>query len=304
MTAPASERVRPRRVLVIANPAAGLKGGRAAGERAAAAVSRAGCTVVLARTAQPGDAARFAAEAASSSFDLVIAAGGDGTANEAANGLAGTAVALGIAPAGTMNLLARVLGLPLDVEDAVARLVDGYRPRAMHPGTAADRLFLLMAGAGFDAWVLRELLRGRSGKIGFGDYVRGAIRGLRTFPFPSLTIGHDGGAVSAHTAIVGRAPLYGGFLRPTPHARLEHDGLELCAIDGSALRLAVVAPRLWSGAHAGCPGVTLVPAREVTIAAAVDDVPYHVDGELAGTLPVTVTLSRRILVLADPRRSP
>jgi hypothetical protein len=49
-----------------------------------------------------------------------------------------------------------------------------------------------MAGAGFDAWVLRELLRGVSGRIGFGHYVRGAIRGLRTFPFPRLTIDHDG----------------------------------------------------------------------------------------------------------------
>ena len=96
-----------------------------------------------------------------------------------------------------------------------------------------------------------------SGKIGFADYARGALRGLRTFPFPRLTIEHDGAASEAHTVIVGRAPLYGGFLRPTPHARLEIDGLELCAISGGAARFASIVPRLWSGAHAGCPGVTL-----------------------------------------------
>ena len=58
------------------------------------------------------------------------------------------------------------------------------------------------------------------------------------------------------------------------------------------------------GAHAGCAGVTLVPTREVRITASIDDVPYQVDGELSGTLPVMVGLSERILVLAAPRRSP
>jgi YegS/Rv2252/BmrU family lipid kinase len=296
--------IRARRILVIANPAAGARRGGPAGEAAARVASRAGLAVTLQRTEQPGDAQRFASRAAASGFDLVVVAGGDGTLHEAANGLVGSGIALAIAPAGTMNLLARVLGLPLDPPQAVARVIDGYRPLAMKPGTAAGRIFVLMAGVGFDAWVLRELLRDVRGKIGFGDYVRGAIRGLRTFPFPRLTIGHDGRRLEAHTAIVGRAPLYGGFLRPTPHARLHVDRLELCAIDGGAVRLAAVFPRLWSGSHAGCAGVTLVPAQHVEVAASIDDVPYHLDGELSGTLPIVVGLSERILVLATIRRSP
>jgi YegS/Rv2252/BmrU family lipid kinase len=295
---------RARRVLVIANPAAGTRRGRPVGELAARAAKQSGCAVTLARTEQPGDARRLAASAASADFDLVLVAGGDGTVNEAANGLLGSAVALGVAPAGTMNLLARVLGLPLDPAQAVSRIIEGYLPRALKPGVAGGRAFLLMAGAGFDAWVLRELLRVVSAKIGFGDYVRGAIRGLRTFPFPRLTIDYDGGCARAHTAIVGRAPLYGGFLRPTPHARLDVDALEMCAIDGGAARLAVLLPRLWSGAHAGCPGITLVPVHHVVVATPIDDVPYHLDGEIAGTLPVAVGLSERNLVLATPRRSP
>jgi len=304
VTAAPARIVRARRVLVLANPAAGAQRGGKAGEAAARVATRAGCTVALQRTAQPGDARQFAARAEAEGFDLVVVAGGDGTLNEAANGLAGSRVALGVAPAGTMNLLARILGLPLDPAEAVLRVIDGYRPCALRPGTANGRVFLLMAGAGFDAWVLRELLRGGSGKIGFGDYVRGALRGLRTFPFPCLTILHDGRRSEAHTAIVGRAPLYGGFLRPTPHADLDADRLELCAFCGGAARFARIVPRLWSGAHAGCAGVTLVPARQVDIAASIEDVPYHVDGELSGTLPVVVGLSERILVLATPRRSP
>jgi diacylglycerol kinase (ATP) len=202
-----------------------------------------------------------------------------------------------------MNLLARILGLPLHPAHAVAHLVEGYVRQDMTPGSAAGRVFLLMVGTGFDAWVLRELLRAAPGKIGFGDYVRGAVRGLRTFPFPRLTIEHDGARLEAHTAIVGRAPLYGGFLRPTPHTRLDLDRLELCAIGGGAARLAAIVPRLWSGAHLGCEGVTLVPVRHVALTAPLDDLPFHLDGELAGTLPVVVGLSERRLVLAAPRRT-
>jgi diacylglycerol kinase (ATP) len=295
--------VRARRVLVLANPAAGSRRGRPAGEAAARAAARAGAAVALEHTRQPGDAQRIAAKAAAD-FDLVVVAGGDGTLNEAANGLAGTGTALGIAPAGTMNLLARILGLPIDPAQAVERVIDGFRPLGIRPGIAAGREFLLMAGAGFDAWVLRELVRGVSGKIRFADYVRGALRGLRTYPFPRLTIEHDGARAGGHTVIVGRAPLYGGFLRPTPHARIERSALELCAIDGDRAGLAALIPRLWSGAHGARPGVTLGPARQVEIRAPIDDVPYQLDGELAGTLPVVITLSRRILMLATPGRIP
>ena len=265
---------------------------------------RAGCKVELRLTERPGDARLFAEQAAGSGYDLVVAVGGDGTVNEAANGAAGRGLALGVAPAGTMNLLARVLGLPLDPVGAVERILDGYRPLAIAPGSAAGRIFLLMAGAGFDAWVLRELLRAAPPTVGFWDYVRGALRGLRTFPFPPLTVRHDAGVLVAHTAIVGRAPLYGGFLRPTPHARLDVDRLELCAVSGGAIRLATLVPRLWSGAHVGCPGVTLAGTTAVAVSASRDDIPYQLDGELAGTLPVAIGLSRRILVLATPRRIP
>lgn len=304
MTLLADWHARARRILIIANPAAGARRGRRAGEAAARTAARRSAKVEFRLTESPGDAQRIAASASAEGFDLVVAVGGDGTVNEVANGLAGSRVALGVAPTGTMNLLARVLGLPLDPGQAVSRIVDGYLPLAISPGTAGGRVFLLMAGIGFDAWVLRELLSGVRGTLGFGDYVRGALRGLTSFPFPRLSIDLEGRRIAAHTVIIGRAPLYGGFLRPTPHADLHVDRLELCAIDGAAGRLAAVVPRMWSGAHEGCEGVTLSPARQVAVASPIDDVPYQLDGELAGVLPVVVGLSERMLVLATIRRRP
>jgi YegS/Rv2252/BmrU family lipid kinase len=286
------------RVLVVANPAAGLRRGRDAGSEAARGAGRAGGRCELVRTAAPGDARTIAARAAAEGFDLVIAAGGDGTAHEAANGLAGTACALGVAPAGTMNLLARVLGLPIDAAAAAERTVASGTVRPVVPGDAGGRLFVLMAGAGFDAWVLRELLGRVRGKIRFRDYALGAFRGLAGFPFPRLSVVADGTDVPAHSVIVGRAPLYGGFLRPTPEAVLETPRFQLCGLDGGAGALARALAAMWTGSHGHLPGASLRFASRVTIAADRDDLPYQLDGELAGTLPVGITLSDRRLLLA------
>src|SRR5262245_18158240 len=291
-----------RRVLVVANPAAGLRRGRDAGAAAVEGARRAGAAVELHRTTRPGEAAEVGAQASSAGFDLVLAAGGDGTVHEVANGLAGSATALGVAPAGTMNLLARVLGLPLDPALAARALGAGFTPLRLRPGSAGGRVFVLMAGAGFDAWVLRELLRGSAGKIGFGDYGGGALRGPRTFPFPRLSVTIDGASYAAHSAIVGRAPLYGGFLRPTPHVRLDRDRLEVCALSGGRARLAALLPPMWRGTHGRSRGAVLVEAARVEVNAEVPDIPYQLDGELAGTLPVGIGLDDRPLVLATPSR--
>lgn len=286
------------RVLFVANPAAGLARGRDAGGLACRAAEREGASCELARTSAPGDARRLAERAGAEGWSMVVAVGGDGTAHEAANGLAGSATALGVAPAGTMNLLARVLGIPLDVEGAARWLVTFARRSPMMPGDCGGRLFLLMAGIGFDAWVLRELLSRARGKIGFRDYVGGAIRGAATFPFRDVRFDLDGREALGHSAIVGRAPLYGGFLRPTPGASLARPELETCVLSGGAARLLSSIPAMWSGSHAGRPGVRI--ERGTRVGAVCDDgpVPVQLDGESAGELPADFSISDRKLWLA------
>jgi diacylglycerol kinase family enzyme len=168
----------------------------------------------------------------------------------------------------------------------------------MRPGRADGRLFLVTAGAGFDAWVLRALLREVQVKIGFADYVRGALRGLASFRFDTLEVDTDAGRFQGHTIVVGRAPLYGGFLRPTPDVGVDEGPLELCALQGGRLRLAATIPYLWSGAHAGQPGVSVLRVVRARITGETTDVPYQLDGELAGVLPVTIDLADARLVLA------
>lgn len=290
--------IRFRRVLVVANPAAGVRAGRDAGAAAAAGARAEGAAVELVRTTAPGDARAIARRAASERFDLVLAAGGDGTVHEVANGLAGSATAVGVAPAGTMNLLARVLALPLDPGAAARTLVGRPRVLPVRPGRAGDRLFLLMAGAGFDAWVLERLLAGRPRKIRIRDYAAGAIGALRSFAYTEIAVEADGERFVAHTAIVGRAPLYGGFLRPTPGADLLAPRLDLCLLQGRGAALARVFPAMWSGAHDGAEGVIRRAAARIRLDAPAGEVPLQLDGELAGRLPVDIDLSDRVLRLA------
>ncbi len=290
---------RARRVLVVANPAAGVRPGRDAGEAAAHAARRAGAAVELARTRAPGDARRLAEAAVAAGFDAVLAVGGDGTAHEAANALAGTGVVLGVVPAGTMNLLARVLGLPLDPALAAEVAVAGGRRLVTRPGRAGPTLFLLMAGVGFDAWVLGELLGRRRGKVRIRDYVVGGLRGLFSYPFPRIRCELPGETLEAGAAIVGRAPLYGGFLRPTPAASLERTDLEVCLFDArSPAALLRLLPALWSGAHLGRPGVTDRRVGWLRASAAGGEVPVQLDGEPAGALPLEFGVSDRELILA------
>ena len=107
-----------------------------------------GATVRL--TSGPGDAEFLARDAARQGFRTVVAAGGDGTVNEVLRGIVGTPARLGVLPVGTVNVFARELGLPLDWEEAWARILKG-RERTVDVGGANDSPFIQLAGVGFVA---------------------------------------------------------------------------------------------------------------------------------------------------------
>jgi len=130
------------------------------------------------------------------------------------------------------------------------------------------------------------------------DYARGALRAIAGYPFPHVCLEHDSGAIVGHSAIVGRSALYGGFLRPTPRARLENDVLELCVLQAGRGSLLRMAPALWSGAHVGGQGVAGAMTGRVRASSDESDVPVQLDGELHGRLPMTFSISQESLVLA------
>jgi diacylglycerol kinase family enzyme len=118
--------------------------------------------VEVAETSRRGHAIRLARAAANDGFDVVAVLAGDGTLNEAADGLAGTSTALAPLPGGSTNVYARTLGIPLDPVDATNALLSSLRRRAftrIGVGRVNGRRFLFHTGLGFDAAVIRRVER-------------------------------------------------------------------------------------------------------------------------------------------------
>jgi diacylglycerol kinase family enzyme len=147
-----------RRIAVIVNPYATSVTRRLRTLVVAALRSRYDVRVLM--TEGPGHATELARRAAEDGADAVVTFGGDGTVNEAANGMAGADVPLFPLPGGSQNVYAKMLGISGDIVDAtqhLLRLADGWRPRRVDLGRVEGRLFTFSAGAGLDASVVERV---------------------------------------------------------------------------------------------------------------------------------------------------
>jgi diacylglycerol kinase family enzyme len=184
-------------------------------------------------------------EAAQEGYDVVCAFGGDGTFNEAANGLAGSGTPLTCLPGGSTNVFCRILGIPNDVVDAtehLLRMADEWQPRAVDLGRVNDRRFLFTAGLGLDASVTRRVDAHPRMKARFGPwfYASAAVAAVnRDFVVrpPQLAVERDGETIEGLTAIVQNATPYTYFAsRPVELA--EDVGLDSGSLAGVVLHRA------------------------------------------------------------------
>ena len=144
-----------KRILVVVNPVASSVNGRLCTLLIRALASR--FEVVEAVTDSKGHASDLASEAASRGIDAVVCFGGDGTANEVANGLMGTEIPLTCLPGGSANVYCGVTGTPRDLAGAVNHLLaraDSWNIRSVDTGTVNGKRFLFNSGVGLDAAVL------------------------------------------------------------------------------------------------------------------------------------------------------
>jgi len=298
---------RPRRAALIYNPAAGRQRDRhrnidrLGGLRAALAA--AGWTAAPVPTAGPGAATAMARElAAGGDVETVIAYGGDGTVREVAAGLIGTGVALGILPGGTVNLLARALGLPA-APLAAASLLASLAPRRIDVGLAGATPFLMMVSAGLDGAALAGLDAGFKGRFGRAAILAQALREWWRYPYPQLAVTADGRALAATFAAVANIPLYGGPFRLVPQARPDDGRLDLLVFRGGRAATARFAWDLLRAAHVRRAGVETFPVSEVLLAgppgapAAI----AQVDGDpCPEPLPLRVRLAPEKLLMLAP----
>jgi len=263
-----------------------------------------GLDVELKLTAGPGDATELAARAARNGSPDVIVAGGDGTINEAIQGLAGTKGRLAIIPRGTGNVLARELGLPLNEEEAIVIAARG-KSRRIHLGLAIDetnnvrRHFALMAGIGLDASIVRRVQPSLKKRIGRGAFWVSGLSHLATWDPHPFTLEIDGHEYTATFAAIGNAPRYGGDLAITPGARLDQPEFEVCIIETSSrLRyLHLLSHAMREGMPRNNPEVRFVKTNKVV---AHGNAHVQIDGELIGGLPMRFEVSPDSLEVIVP----
>lgn len=289
---------------VIFNPTAG--GGRLLRSRPALerVATERGKSLQWWQTRGPGHAAELAARAAAGGVPLVLAFGGDGTYNEVARGLLGSPTALGVLPGGTTSVLCYELAVPRPPDVALASLLRGGDRPARVGRTDRGQVFLLMLSAGPDALLLERLqptLKRLGGRLGVA--LQAVLELASRSALPTLRARWEGGSTEGGWAILGKARSYAGPFPGSPGADPFAASLELVlqrAIGRwAAMRFAAGIP---SGRHVGGEGVLREQVARVTLEAAgsTGPVPFQVDGDFAGHLPVEVDVDPRLLLVRLP----
>ncbi len=291
-------------VLVIGNPIAG--GGRAGRciERLVSLLDARGHDVERFLTREAGEAAARAGQL-DDGVERLVVVGGDGTLNEVVNGLADPSrVPLAQLPTGTANVLAHDLGLPREPEGTVDLLERGA-VRRIDMGIAGQRRFLLMLSAGFDALVTREVKSQRTGRLGYAGYAEPLLRALRGYTPPTLRVSVNGGRpIPCGLAVASSTRNYGGLFSIARDAGPDTGHLDVCLLPSASRRSIVrLGLRALAGEVAEQRGVIHRVGRRVMICSD-DPAPIEIDGDYAGTTPITAQLLPRVVpFLVPPVRS-
>lgn len=273
---------------LIINPTSGSYS-EALVSRVTAHLASAGFAPAVLLTGGPDDAAAFAARAcAEEEHPFIVAGGGDGTMNGVINGLAPGKATLAFLPLGTANVCARELGIG-SVDEALQRIVRREtRPLAVGvlEGFGVSRRFFLMAGVGFDGFVVEGVIGAEKKRYGKGAYLISALRTLSAWDGRPMEVEAGGERRHCHSVIVCNAARYGGSFVLAPGASLHEPGFRVVCVEGvrrrDYLRLAL---RVAFGRGAAGPGVTVFAADTVAIGG---NKAVQVDGDFICHGPVTV----------------
>ena len=251
--------------------------------------------VRLVETTGAGDARRIARELALAGEPIVVAAGGDGTVNEAVNGIAeagaAAGTALGVLPTGTMNVFAAELGVPSGSLAQCWRIIAAGQVRDIDLWRVNDTHFIQLAGAGLDAAIIRETTWERKKKFGPASYVFSGLK-LLTRPAQDLVVTAPGREpVRGPVVLVGNGRHYGGPFRVFPAASMTDGLLDVMVMrHHSVLSFLALTRALISGTYRPGPEVTYFQTESLTVEAP-EPIPCEADGELVGTA-ASVTFAR------------
>lgn len=292
-----------RRTLAIVNPASDNGATARFWPKGRRALEDAGLPMEAAMTEGPGHATALARRAAAEGVEVVLYVGGDGTANEVANGLmevpAATRPALAALPRGTGCDFPTSLAMATGTDAAAARLL-GARERVIDvaassytalDGTQTRRYFLNIADAGIGGYVAERVNRTSKAFGGFASFLYATLATFWTLDKPDATVEVDGVIVyrgPATSVAVCNGSRFGGGMLMAPDARPDDGFLDVVVIgDIGKLDLAFNLPRLYRGTHLSHRKVHAFRGKEVHVDTSTA-APLEIDGEHPGMTPFHV----------------
>jgi YegS/Rv2252/BmrU family lipid kinase len=271
------------RIFVVVNPAAGKGRGARVQEPLLAALRRSSAEVDHAATSRPGEEAELTRRALAQGYRTIVALGGDGTWSHVGGAIvdSGANAALGLVAGGTGCDFAKTLGVPAQDVAAAAQVALGGHTRTVDVGRIEGKVFLNVAGFGFDIAVIEHAMTVRWLK---GDllYLYCALRQLHSFPGFGVEVAADGtnGAPRQHLMLViANAQVFGGAFRIAPQADVADGRLDAVAFLNMGLgrRLRLMG-KLMKGRHQSEPEVETSRARRYRLVFA-EPPAYETDGE-------------------------
>jgi len=288
-----------KRIKVILNPYSNRGGAGQGADGLRAALSGAGLNAEVVLTGKPGDGIELARRAKLDGYDIIAAAGGDGTVNEVVNGMAQatpdgeTVGPLAVFPMGSGNDFSDMVGAPREVASTIRQIQAGHirridlcRATIHEEGRDIDRYFDNNMGAGFEAQVTvesRKITRLR----GFAIYLWAVIRALRQYDQPQFQVAWTDETGTVHQVeqrsllvTLGNSKRTGGGFYMTPDALMD-DGLLDMGIAHALTTPKILAllPQVMAGSHRNHPAMRFVRCSSVCITTQAP-VPVHTDGEI------------------------
>ena len=290
--------MRGRRTLAIINPAAGKGLGEKLVPTLAADLAQSGLSVDVVKTPAPGEAARLASHAVEDGYEQILAVGGDGTAMEVANGLAGTEAALALYPIGSGNDFSRALGYPRGRKRLGAFLASA-QPRRIDVGEVNGRIFLNAAGVGIDGYVAERVLAASRVVGPTLGYFVGALAGIATFRPRQMRLVIDGQVREGPHMMVAacNGTTFGSGMRVAPNAKLD-DGQFDVIVGGDLAKWdsLVALGKIYRGTHVN--GTTILAIRASSVDVELPQaLTMQVDGEVEKTEGLRIRMRPRALTV-------
>ncbi len=295
------------KIYVVFNPVAGMTSEPETVLKAiAGCLAQAPGAYEIYQTTGEENVAEIVAQAVARDFDLFIAVGGDGTASIVADGLVNTGKSLAIVPTGTANTLARELGVPLNLEEALALIFGPHSQRRIDMIRAEGRHFILSVSIGISAVIMRDTGREEKRSLGLLAYIWTGLRKLLGFQPVRFHLEIDGESRTYRAAEV-IALNSGAIGMPafqwTPDVRLDDGEMDVCVVRGrTVLDYLIVA---WDVVTAReerrAPHIRCVPVAHSVTVEADTSLPVQGDGEVFGRRAVHVALAPAVLSVIVPR---